>query len=389
MLVNPYTPGAGFKPAYLAGRQQLLDNAIGYLSSIQRRYPQQSIIYYGLHGVGKTVLLNSIEETAHELNIFYQHIEASEDGDFINRLICAISQFTHNISISLKESDKDFEKNTLSLLKSFMLTYHIEDKVNELGIQPEESFSTGIFDEDLTDLFVELGKAALKSGDTICLFIDEIQYLSEKEIRGLGTALHRCNQLRLPIMLFGARLPKILKVAGEAERLFKFEKIDALSAKDAKEAIANPAQDFNITYESSAIDYIVDITGGYPYFIQEFCSIVWEQQHKKDSTICLEKVEDAKPLFFKRLDEGFFAVRYNRCTSKEKSFMTAMVRCVPLPCDINNVAKEMERGVRSISPIRGKLINKRMIYPTGYAKIDFTGPQFDDFIKRVNPELKM
>lgn len=34
MLANPYTPGAGFMPAYLAGRQQLLDNAIGYLSGI-------------------------------------------------------------------------------------------------------------------------------------------------------------------------------------------------------------------------------------------------------------------------------------------------------------------------------------------------------------------
>ena len=124
-----------------------------------------------------------------------------------------------------------------------MLTYHIEDKAVEFGIQPEESFSTGIFDEDLTDLFVELGKAALKSGDTICLFIDEIQYLSGKEISGLGTALYRCNQLRLPIMLFGAGLPKILKVAGAAhysESLFKFEEIDALSEKDAKEAIGRP-----------------------------------------------------------------------------------------------------------------------------------------------------
>lgn len=55
-----------------------------------------------------------------------------------------------------------------------MLTYHVEDKAIELGIQHEESFSTGIFDEDLTDLFVTIGKGALKSGDTICLFIDEI-----------------------------------------------------------------------------------------------------------------------------------------------------------------------------------------------------------------------
>ena len=45
---NPYTPGAGFMPAYLAGREKPLDDAENYLSSIQLGYPQQSVIYSGL-----------------------------------------------------------------------------------------------------------------------------------------------------------------------------------------------------------------------------------------------------------------------------------------------------------------------------------------------------
>ena len=55
---NPYTPGAGFMPAYLAGRGNLLEDAEKYLDAIEKRYPQQSVIYFGLRGVGKTVLLN-------------------------------------------------------------------------------------------------------------------------------------------------------------------------------------------------------------------------------------------------------------------------------------------------------------------------------------------
>ena len=79
----------------------------------------------------------------------------------------------------------------------------------------------------MKNALVTLGKAAAKSGDAICLFINDMHCLSLKEIGGLTAALHRCNQLRLPVMLFGAGLPEILELVGEAksyaERLFKFE----------------------------------------------------------------------------------------------------------------------------------------------------------------------
>lgn len=69
--------------------------------------------------------------------------------------------------------------------------------------------------------------------------------------------------------------------------------------------------------------------------------------------------------------------------------MIAMVKCGDLPCSISNVAKNLKREVRAISPIRGQLISKGMIYPIGHAEIDFAVPQFDNFIKRINPELEI
>ena len=385
MKANPYTPGAGFMPAHLAGRTNLINQAGVFLASIQKRYPQQSVIYYGLRGVGKTVLLNAIEEIADELGIINAHIEASEDGSTTRRLSNAMERFIH--MISAKEAAKDFVRKCGVLLKSFRLTYDIEGKSVGLGVDSEVSLSTGLFDEDLTELIITIGRAALKSGDTICLFVDEIQYLTSTEISAIVTALHRCNQLRLPIMFFGAGLPKILRVVGEArsysERLFKFEEIDALSVEDAKDAIVIPASDLGVTYENEAIDYIVDITKGYPYFIQEYCKIIWDNNNDSE-IINLEHTKESETLFFKSLDNGFFAVRYNRCTKLEKTFMIAMAQCAPLPCNINNVAKKMGRGVKSISPCRGQLISKGMIYPTGHGEIDFTVPQFDAFLNRVN-----
>ncbi len=84
MILNPYTPGAGVPPKYLAGREEIIKSAEEALTYITNGYFAKSIVYYGLIGVGKTVLLNYIEEIASEKNINFEQIEVSERGSFKN-----------------------------------------------------------------------------------------------------------------------------------------------------------------------------------------------------------------------------------------------------------------------------------------------------------------
>lgn len=390
MLANPYTPGAGFMPAYLAGRENQIEQAERCLESIQKNYPQRSIIYYGLRGVGKTVLLNTIECSADNQGILYGHIEAGENNKFTDDLMVILNRIAHEISF--KEVAKDFAHKCLSLIKAFAVTYNIEEGTFGLGVNQSEAFVSGVYANDLTQILTQIGKAAQKSEDTICVFVDEVQYLKQEEIAGLIVALHRCNQLRLPVMIFCAGLPKILQVVGEAcsysERLFQFDVIGALPPNEAEAAIRVPAKDFKVDYSDDAAREIIRVTGGYPYFIQEMCSTLWIAV-EEESQIGLSDVISAEDKFWELLDKGFFSVRYNRCTPREKSFLAAMVKCGELPCSISNVAKMMKSKVSSISLIRAQLISKGMIYPTGHAEIDFTVPQFDAFIMRVNPELNI
>lgn len=390
MQTNPYTPGAGFMPAFLAGREKLLEDAGIYLKSIRGRYPQQSVVYYGLRGVGKTVLLNAVEGIAEDLDILCSHIEANETERFTDKLILSINKFTHRISA--KDAAKDLVKKCVSLVKTFSLTYNAKDGEFGLSIGNFQEAAAGAFADSLTDIFVSLGRAAQRSGDTICFFVDEVQYLAQAEIGGLIIALHRCNQLRLPVMLFAAGLPKIKKTVGEAcsysERLFRFEQVGALTDDEAASAICEPAKDFGVVYTEDAVKKIVAVTSGYPYFIQEFCNVVWRSLDEKKE-IGISAVNQAEPIFYEVLDAGFFSVRYERCTHREKNFMTAMVKCGSLPCSISNVAKIMKKDVRTVSPARAQLINKGMIYATRYGEIDFTVPQFDSFVRRSNPKLEI
>lgn len=386
---NPYTPGAGFMPGHLAGREEILKDAEKYLNTLVLGYPQQSIIYYGLRGVGKTVLLNAIECKIDEIPVLMEHIEIAEKRNFTQQIANSSKKFIHKMSF--KETAKDIVNKAQGLLKAFTLTYNPGEQTFSVGMSEGEYITTGDLSDDLTDLFVSMGKMAEKTGYAICFFVDEIQYMKESEAEALVNAIHRCNQLRLPIMIFGAGLPKIIKTLGQiksySERLFRFEEIGALDEQEAKDAIIKPVEPLLVQYEEDAINRIIEITQGYPYFIQELCSAVWEWLDSDVRVISAKDVEAAVPEFYKNLDSGFYKVRYDRCTHKEKLFIFAMVKCGDLPCTISNVARIMGRSVRSVSTYRAQLINKGVIYATGHAEIDFTVPGFDEYLKRINPEL--
>ena len=384
---NPYTPGAGFRPTVLAGREKLTEQVDYALENLQRGYPQRSVVYYGLRGVGKTVLLNYIEDAADNRNMLHEYIEATEDKLFRTRLITALMRFVRQLSV--KENMKAMLQPVEMLIRAFRVSYDPKENSFSAGLDGELIPLTGIFSDDLTEIIVQLGRAANKAEKQICLLFDEMQYLDQEDIAGLIGAIHRCNQLRLPVMMYCAGLPKIKKMFGDAktysERLFSFDEISSLDEESAANVITGPAEGFQVKYSDDAIQEIIRITGGYPYFLQEMCSTVWAMTDSK--IISLEEVKSATSDFFDRLDRGFFAVRYERCSNTEKAFMAAMVKCGELPCTISNVATILSKPVKAISPVRGKLINKGLIYATGHAEIDFTVPQFDEFIKRVNPDL--
>jgi hypothetical protein len=54
---DPYTPGSGRTPGYLAGRDPDLEEFQVLTHRVSRGLGERSIIYSGLRGVGKTVLL--------------------------------------------------------------------------------------------------------------------------------------------------------------------------------------------------------------------------------------------------------------------------------------------------------------------------------------------
>lgn len=384
MLPNPYRPGAGMSPAYLAGRDTTINEAQNILQAINYGYSARSVVYYGLRGVGKTVLLNYIENLADEMELPSEYMEIAErDRSFQYQMALHIYKLINRLSL-LKNIESHIKK-ALSILKAFTIKYGCDDI--SIEVNPANGISdTGNLANDMTELFLALGVIAQKQNKGVVLFIDEIQYIKDSEFEALMEAIHRTNQKNYPIVIFSAGLPKIAKIAGDvksyAERLFDFIEIDSLNNEEAKLALIEPAKRFQINYTDEAVNKIIEITQGYPYFLQEYGKWVWECK-KEESIIDIKIVNKAYDEFEQSLDKAFFKVRHDRATAREIEFMTAMVACEKLPCSTKEIANIMGESIQAISPLRAQLIHKGFIYAAKRGEVDFTVPQFDKYLKRI------
>lgn len=381
--VNPYRPGAGLMPVYIAGRDEDIQNVSQMFDALTMDIPTQSIIFSGLRGVGKTVLINKLQSIAEEKGIFCKHIEIEERNDFISQIAECSQAFLR--TVSAKEKFKHLIQKPLEAIKSLVVSFNPEDNSFSLSMQDRELYVSNNLTQTLTEVFSTIGETAQKTETPICFFIDEIQYMKQNQLGSLIAALHRANQLGYPIMIIGVGLPKIYKMLSDeksySERLFMYKKIDSLTDEQSEKAIEEPAKKFNIIYAHEATNKIVEITKGYPFFIQQLCKIVYDKTNK--DVIELSDVENCIDEFLSSLDERFFKSRYERCAESDKKFIFAMVECGELPCTISNVAHNLNKTVGSISTTRAQLISKGIIYPVRYKELDFTVPEFSGYIQRL------
>lgn len=380
---NPFAPGAGSQPPELAGRENIISDAETALHRVLRGRPAQSQVLLGLRGVGKTVLLNTIERLAEETGFVTSFIEAPETKTLAELLYPKLFQALRKLS--LLENAKAKAHSAMRALRSFASVFKLGVGDLELSVDPEPGVAdSGNFEFDLTDLLLSVGEAAKAAGKGWALLIDEVQYLSEPELGALIVALHRANQKALPIIFFGAGLPQIAALSGDAksyaERLFLFPRVDALDRTATARAIREPIEEEAERIDDAAIDAIFEATRGYPYFLQEWGYQAWNSADASPiSSACLAEAGDAA---LRRLDAGFFKVRFERLTPKEREYVLAMARLGEGPYRSAEVADLLGETHNSLGPRRATIIHKGMIYSPAHGDIAFTVPMFEDYLQR-------
>ena len=382
---NPFAPGAGSPPPELAGRDDIISDAEIALQRVLIGRHNKSQIMMGLRGTGKTVLLNKIGQLAETHNHLTSFIEAPEKKSLADLMYPKMHQILRKLS--MVENAKAQAYAATRALRSFAASFKISVGDFSLSVDPEPGASdSGILEIDLAELFIRIGETAKIAGKAWTLLIDEMQYLSEKDLSALIVSIHRVNQKQLPVIFFGAGLPQIAALAGDAksyaERLFDYPPVGPLDQTATIAAIRQPIEDEGESISDKALEDIVSRTEGYPFFLQEWGYQAWNISN--GSPIEKVDVEAASSLALKRLDEGFFRVRFDRLSPKEREYVMAMASLASKgPYRSADVADKLGENIQKLGPRRAKIIHKGMIYSRAHGDIDFTVPMFADFLRRT------
>jgi hypothetical protein len=342
----------------------------------------------GLRGVGKTVILNRVSALGERQGFRVVEIEAREDRRLAALIVPELRKAILRLDPLASLGQKS--RRALQALKGFMsavrMTVGEIDITIDLDAEPGLADS-GDLDTDLADLIVTVGEAARDQAAGILLTIDEIQYLSEADLRSLIRAMHKVAQKRIPVVLAAAGLPSIVGLSGDAksyaERLFDFPQVGALDENDTRYALTAPAEREGVKFTDSALQAIYASTLGYPYFVQEWGYQSWNAA--AGPVIDLADIQTAETVALRRLDEGFFRVRLDRLTPSEREYLRAMAELGAGPHRSRDIATRTNRTTTDAGALRDGLIRKGMIWSPAYGDTAFTVPLFDDFMKRETP----
>ena len=386
---NPFAPSAGRRPPELAGRDDIVAAAQVACKRAMLNRHARPMMLLGLRGTGKTVLLNEFKKIGETQGLLVSRIEAPENASLAKLLVPEMRKVLRSLSGST--AAKDLATKALRGLRNFAAMFNIEAGGISIGIEGASDPEPGLADSgdiqfDLPDLFDVIGSAAELAKRGWLLLIDEVQYLSAEDLSALIVALHRVSQSNYPIVFSGAGLPQVARLAGDAksyaERLFDYPSVGPLDSSAAAVAIQRPVENEGAKISQAAVDKIVEDTHGYPFFIQEWGSTAWEIA--VDPKITLEDAIRAYDPVITSLDTGFFKVRMDRLTRAETAFVGAMAELGDGPYPIADIARKMNKSVKSLGPARASIIHKGMIYGAEHGYLAFTVPLFADFMRRQN-----
>lgn len=387
-VTNPYAPGAGTQPPELAGRDDILERTKVTLARVKRGRAAKSFMLVGLRGVGKTVLLNRVQEIAEEQGYIAALLETPESKSLPELLVPCLRRILYRLDT--REKVNVSVNRGLMVLKSFANALKVSVGDIEIGLDIDSVKGTadsGDIEADLPALFEAVGEAAQSKETTVAIIIDEVQYIKEAEFSALIMAMHRISQRQLPLILIGAGLPQLVGLAGRsksyAERLFDYPMVGPLSELDARLALLEPARREGVTFEAAALDEAIELTRGYPYFLQEWGYHAWNCAQR--SPITIADVKLATTASIRSLDESFFRVRFDRVTPREKDYLFAMAALGEGPHRSGDIAAELGVAVERIAPVRSSLIKKGMVFSPAHGDTAFTVPMFDEYLHRAKP----
>ena len=385
MAGNPYRPGPGLPPSVLAGREADLREARVAADAVAAGLGTAPLVYFGLRGVGKTVLIRAIARELEGDGFFPLVLEAEKGRAFARILTEAVGQRIDDFA-ALGTHVARTANRLLGVLPT--LSFDLPNDAGSISLaraKIDEEPSIKSLVASLTELNAELHRAHRP----LLIAIDEAQEADLATLRAVLRVVHASMGTDRAILGIFAGTPTLRAHLGRAHTYaerFSFSELAMLDTEDTRRALVEPAKQHDTRFTSEALDRLVNVTSGYPYFVQLYGAYSW--QTHRNHLIETHDVERAIPLVEHKLDAGFYRVRLDRLSPREVAYAMALGSLGPGVHPVSEVAARLGRSVRDVSSIRNRLIEKGMLYSPLPGAIAFSVPLFERFIERHRTELE-
>ncbi len=391
---NPFKPGAGHTPPYLAGRNLEIQE---FEKLLKQNTILKNLIISGLRGIGKTVLLESLKPVARKDNWLWAGTDCAEsvsvsEETMAMRILTDIALITSNIKIGTIAKNEigfgdDKKTSDVYLNYSYLVAYFAEipgfisDKLKatlEMVWQHLETLQTikgfvFAYDEAQT-----LSDHSEDKQYPLSLLLDVFTYIQKKNI---------------PFILVLTGLPMLLANLVEtrtySERLFHVVMLEKLTKEESKMAILKPVEmsQHPLRFNENAVEEIAQQSGGYPFFIQYICREVFD--------VFLQQLSAGQELsipmdaIIQKLDSDFFSGRWAKATERERDLLTLIANSGKTKFKVHEIVSLSEGGkVKSfgrsqVSQMFKRLIAAGLLYRDSNGNYSFAVPLLEKYILRV------
>ena len=403
-LQNPFRPGAGHMPPYLAGREQEKEE---FAKLLRQDTILENLILTGLRGIGKTVLLETFKPTAISAGWLWAGTDLSEstsisEENLATRLIADLAVVTSSIVIDYGTAKRqhgfprgeDDAPASTKIGLNYPTLRAIFDRAPGLISDKLKTVLEFVWPHVKTtgkrgiifayDEAQNLADHANKDQFPLSLLLDVFQSLQRKNIR------YMLALTGLPTLF-----PKLVEARTYSERMFHIVFLDPLNEDETTKAIRKPLDNFPLKVLPHSINKIWQITCGYPYFVQYVCREVfdvWVQAHNEG------EVTPSIPLkeIIRKLDVDFFAGRWARATDRQRDLL-GIIAMLP-HCDSefsvqdivgNQANKILEKPFSSshVNQMLTSLSDAGLVYKNRHGKYSLAVPLLGDFIKRQSDQV--
>jgi hypothetical protein len=363
---NPFTPSFGTPPPLLVERENVIAEFEEALE-IGPGAPGRAIFITGARGVGKTVVLNELEDSAKQAGWIV--ITDTAGPGLVDRL-------THStLPRLLREHDPRSTQSRLTMVR--ISSVAAEREVSEAH-QPQITLRSQL--EQLADLL-----APHRTG--VLLSLDEVHHAAINDMREVAAALQFGFREGRDIAFVAAGLPESInhlvndRYSTFLRRAERFE-LAAISPPAVERALREPVEEGGRTITDKAITAAVAASDGYPYLVQSIGFYAWRAAGKAE-TIRASHVEEAITTARRRMEQQIHEPTLADLSPVERTFVLVMAADSG-PSRIADIAERMDVGNNYVQPYRARLINAGVIRPVQRGVVDFAIPYLRSYLRRVH-----